>query len=187
MGPWHVFHQTFCSPLGWELLLLSCTASIAAIGSLGLRCFVLQARVAECFSCIAVSRRFRVSLHATLLSLVVRWLRRQPSRSPASPVLDACFLSFAPILGFGSRDSPALVCFFSLDCDFLVVIVHVVSLSRCVVRDFSSGLFLQLHLVVGYGDLACRWSLQPHCCAVLLLRRSRWTCASAVVDHNLVC
>ena len=48
-------------------------------------CFVLQAHAAGCFSCVAVSPRFRVSLHATLLSLVVRWLRRQPSRSPPSP------------------------------------------------------------------------------------------------------
>ena len=69
-------------------------------------CFVLQAHAAEYFSCIAVSPRFRVSLHATLLSLVVRWLHRQPSRSPASPVLDACFLSFAPILGVGSSILP---------------------------------------------------------------------------------
>ena len=69
-------------------------------------CFVLQARAAEYFSCIAVTPRSRVSLRATLLSLVVRWLRRQPSRSPASPVLDACFLSFAPILGFGSSILP---------------------------------------------------------------------------------
>ena len=69
-------------------------------------CFVLQAHAAEHFTCIAVSPRFRVSLLATLLSLVGRWLRRQPSRSPASPVLDACFLSFAPILGFGSSILP---------------------------------------------------------------------------------
>ena len=69
-------------------------------------CFVLQAHAAEYFSCIAVTPRFRVSLHTTLLSLVVRWLRRQPSRSPASPILDAYFLSFAPILGFGSSILP---------------------------------------------------------------------------------
>ena len=74
--------------------------------------------------------------------------------------------SFTPILGFGSRVSPALVSFFSLDYDFLVIIVHVVLLSRCIVRDFSSGRFLQLHLVVVYSDVACWWSLQ-HCCVVL--------------------
>ena len=149
-------------------------------------CFVLQAHAAEYFSCIAVSPRLRVSLHATLLYLVVRWLRCQPSRSPASPVLDACFLYFAPILGFGSSiDSPALVCFFSLDCDFLVVIVHVVSLSRCIVHVFSSGLFLQLHLVVVYSDLAC--GVTPALLCSTLQRRSRWTCASAVVYHHLVC
>ena len=65
-----------------------------------------------------------------------------------------------------ARASPALVCFFSPDCEFLVVIVHLVLLSRCSVRDFSSGLFLQLHLVVVYSDVACQWSLQ-HCCTVL--------------------
>ena len=54
----------------------------------------------------------------------------------------------------------AHVCFFSPYCEFLVVIVHLVLLSRCSVRDFSSGLF-QLHLVV-----ACGWSPQ-HCCVVL--------------------
>ena len=74
--------------------------------------------------------------------------------------------SFTPIPGFGSRVSPALVCFFSPDCEFLVVIVHLVFLSRCSVRDFSSGLFLQLHLVVLYSDVASGWSLQ-HCCVVL--------------------
>ena len=143
---WHVFHQPFCSILGWELLF--------------------QARVAECFSCIAANPRFRVSRHATLLFLVVRWLRHQPSLSPPSPLLDACFFSFALILRFGSHMSPALICFCSLDCEFLVVIVHLVLLSRCSVRDFSSGRFLQLHYVAVYSDVACRWSLQ-HCCVVL--------------------
>ena len=64
------------------------------------------------------------------------------------------FLVFRADSWFRLVDSPALVCFFSPDCDFRVVIVHVVSLSRCFVRDFSSGLFLQLHLVVVYSDLA---------------------------------
>ena len=62
--------------------------------------------------------------------------------------------SFEPILGFGSRASPALAGFFWPDCDFLVVIVTVASLSRCFVRDLSSGLLLQLHLVVVYSDVA---------------------------------
>ena len=57
--------------------------------------------------------------------------------------------SFEPILGFD-----ALVGFFSPDCNFLVVIVPVASLSRCFVRDLSSGLLLQLHLVVVYSDVA---------------------------------
>ena len=62
--------------------------------------------------------------------------------------------SFEPTLGFDE-----LVGFFSPDCDFLVVIVPVASLSRCFVRDLSSGLLLQLHLVVVYSDLACRVTL----------------------------
>ena len=61
--------------------------------------------------------------------------------------------SFEPILRFDSRESPALAGFFSPDCDFLVIIVPVASLSRCFVRDFSSGL-LQLHLLVVYSDVA---------------------------------
>ena len=114
---WHVFHQTHNSLLGCfivasgessaHLLADSFSACFAPCRPLrsGL-CFVLQAHGTEYFSCIAVSPRLRVSLHATLLSLVVRWLRRQPSRSSASPVLDACFLSFATILGFGSSILP---------------------------------------------------------------------------------
>ena len=74
--------------------------------------------------------------------------------------------SVTPILGFGSRVSLALVCFFPPDCEFLVVIVHLVLLSRCSVRDFSSGLFIQLHLVVVNSDVAFVWPLQ-HCCVVL--------------------
>ena len=114
---WHVFHHTYYSLLGCFIVasgessahpladsFSACLAPRRRLRS-GL-CFVLQARAAEYFSYIAVSPRFRVSLHATLLSLVVRGLRRQPSRSPASPVLDACSLSFAPILGFGSSILP---------------------------------------------------------------------------------
>ena len=41
-------------------------------------CFVLQAHAAEYFSCIAVSPRFRVSLHATLLFLR-GWLAASPA------------------------------------------------------------------------------------------------------------
>ena len=59
------------------------------------------------------------------------------------------YFSFEPILGFD-----ALVGFFSPDCDFLVVLIPVASLSRCFVRDLSSGLLLQLHLVVVYSDVA---------------------------------
>ena len=70
-----------------------------------------------------------------------------------------------PILGFGSRVSLVLACFFSLDCDVLVVIAHLVLHSRCSVGDFSSVLFLQLLLAVVYSGAACGWSLQ-HCCVV---------------------
>ena len=114
---WYVFHQTYYSLLvcfivasgesSAHSLADSFSACLAPRRRLrSCLCFVLQAHAAEHFSCIAVSPRFRVSLHGTLLSLVVRWLRRQPSRSPASPVLDACFLSFAPTLGFGSSILP---------------------------------------------------------------------------------
>ena len=134
-------------------------------------CFVLQALAAECFSCFAVlsfpswSAGCVASLHALL---------RRQSR--------CLFLLFAPILVSVRRFSRER-CFFSLDYDILVVIVHVVLLSCC---HFSSGLFLQLHLVVVYSDVACWWSLL-HYCFVFLLWRCRWTCASAVVYHNLVC
>ena len=94
--------------------------------------------------------------------------------------------SFTPILGFGSRVSLALVCFFSPDCEFLVVIVHLVFLSRCSLRDFSSGLFLQLHLVVVLQRRGLR-VVTPALLCTTLLRRCRWPCANAVVYHNLVC
>ena len=114
---WHVFHQTYYSLLGYFIVAsgepsahsLADSFSVCLAPRCRLRsglCLVLQALAAECFTCMDVSPRFRVSLHATLLSLVVRWLRRQPSRSPPSPALDACFLSFAPILGFGSSILP---------------------------------------------------------------------------------
>ena len=47
--------------------------------------------------------------------------------------------SFVPILGFGSRVSLALVCFFSPDCDFLFVIVLVASLSCATSRLVCSS------------------------------------------------
>ena len=93
--------------------------------------------------------------------------------------------SFTPILGFGSRVSRA-VCSFSPDCEFLVVIVHLVLLSRCSVSDFSSGLFLQLHLVESLQRRGLRVVTPALLCGALL-RGSRRSCASAVVYHNLVC
>ena len=42
-----------------------------------------------------------------------------------------------------------------------------------------------MHLVVVYSDLAGR--VTPALLCSTLLRRSRWTCASAVFYHNLVC
>ena len=47
--------------------------------------------------------------------------------------------SFVPILGFGSCVSPTLVGFFSPDCDFLVVIVLVASLSCATSRLVCSS------------------------------------------------
>ena len=64
------------------------------------------------------------------------------------------FFSFVPILGFGTTRVSTLVRFFSPDCDFLVVIVSVASLSCNFVRDFSSDLLHRLHLVVVYSDVA---------------------------------
>ena len=58
------------------------------------------------------------------------------------------------MLGFGYVRVPALVGFFWPDCDFLVVIVPVTSLSRSFVRHFLSVQLLQLHLVVVYSDVA---------------------------------
>ena len=160
LADWHVFHQTYCSPLGCFIVASGEPSAHPLAGSFSV-CLAPVAggdRVSvSCSQHVLLIASLRVSLHATQLSLVVRWLRRQPSRSPPSPVLDASFFSFVPIRGFGSSiDSPALACSFSLDHDFLVVIVHVVSLSRCFVRDFSSGLFVQLHLVVVYSDVTCR-------------------------------
>ena len=114
---WHVFNETYYSLLecfivasgepSAHLLADSFSACLAPRRRLrsGL-CFVLQAHAAEYLSYIAVSPRFRVSLHATLLSFVIRWLRHQPSRSLPSLVRDACFLSLAPILGFNSSILP---------------------------------------------------------------------------------
>ena len=84
---WHVFHQT-------------CILSSLLVN------LPFKHTLLDLLLCVDVTPRFRISLHATLLSLVVRWLRRQPSRSPAPPVLDTCFSSFAPILGFGSSILP---------------------------------------------------------------------------------
>ena len=64
------------------------------------------------------------------------------------------FFSFWADSWFRLVRVPALVGFFWPDCDFLVVIVPVASLSRIFVRHFSSVLLLQLHLVVVYSDVA---------------------------------
>ena len=64
------------------------------------------------------SQSCSVSVSGTLRHCVVRWTNQfsnysvtlspnyRPPRSPASPVLDACFLSFVRILGFGSSILP---------------------------------------------------------------------------------
>ena len=91
-------------------------------------------------------------LHIRLIRvlLLTSWLTRCTvssfSRSPAA--IGSLFLaprhalqtfSFVPILGFGSRVSLALVCFFSPDCDFMFVIVLVASLSCATSRLVSSS------------------------------------------------
>ena len=114
---WHVFPQTYYSLLGCFIVASGelsahpladsfsvCLAPVAGCDRVSVPCS--KHALLNAFSCIAVSPRFRVSLHAILLSFVVRWLRRKPSLSPPSPVPDACFLSFVPILGFGSSILP---------------------------------------------------------------------------------
>ena len=74
---------------------------------------LLLTPLAGSFSCVAASPWFRVSRHARLLVLVVRWL------CPPSPALDIPVSSLSRrFLVFGSSASPALVCFFSPDCEF---------------------------------------------------------------------
>ena len=189
---WHVFHQTYNSPLGFFIVAsgepsahsLADSFSVCLAPRRLLRsglCFVLQAHAAGCFSCVAVSPRFRVSLHATLLSLVVRWLRRQPSRSPPSPILDAGFFSFAPILGFGSSILPR-----SFASSRLTTIFSPSSSTSCYVR----AALLRARLLVwsvppapSCGSLEQRGLLvvTPALLCSTLPRRGCWTCASAVV------
>ena len=109
---------------------------------------------------------FWLTASLAVFSSVSRHMSRDSPSPRGSLAASSIGSSFTPILGFGSRVSLALVCFFSPDCEFLVVVIHLVLLSRCSVRDISSGLFLQVHLVVVYSDVACGWSLQ-HCCVVL--------------------
>ena len=98
----------------------------------------------------------------------VRWLR------PPSPALDVWFFSFTPILGFGSRVSPALVCFFSPDCDFS---------GRRRPRRVTFALLCARLLVWSVppapscGSLHRRGSraVTPALLCSTLLRRSRWT------------
>ena len=97
-------HQTYNSLLGC-FIVASCESCAHPLADSFSACLAPRRRLRS-GSCIALSPRFRVSLHATLLSLVVRWLRRQPSRSPPLPARDAGFFSFAPILVFGSSILP---------------------------------------------------------------------------------
>ena len=136
---WHVFHQSFHSCL-WDSAD-SCSKHALLNASLALLGIASPSHVTRlCFPSWSAGCVLR------------RWLLMSGS-------------TLTPILGFGSRVSLALVCSCPPDCEFLVVVVHLMLLSRCSVRDFFSGLFLQLHLVVVYSDVACGWSLQ-HCCAV---------------------
>ena len=100
---WHVFHQTFCSPLGL---------------SSSLRCFRgflrvhLPKRVPYLSSFSSTVLVFTKCRSALLLSFHL------PAVGTAHVILfrdllDACVLSLAPIPGFGSRVTSAHVCFFS--------------------------------------------------------------------------
>ena len=131
---------------------------------------LLLAPLAGSFSCVAASPWFRVSRHATLLFLVVRWLC-PPSRALDMPVsslsrrlsvsararLPRSFASSRLTASFsGRRRRPPRVTF-ALLCARLLV-----------------------------------WSVPPapscgNSQATWLAGRSRWTCAKAVVYHNLVC
>ena len=103
---------------------------------------------------------FRVLLLTSWLTASLTPVLRSPAaigfmfRAPGTRCRLLLHFSFEPILGFDSRASPALAGFFSPEYDFMVVTVPVASLSRCFVRDLSSGLLLQLHLVVVDSDVA---------------------------------
>ena len=80
-----------------------------------------------------VSSNLPLAFWLTASLAVLSQVSGHTSRDSAFPraPLTACSVagsSFTPILGFGSRVSLALVCFFSPDCEFLVVIVHLVLL-----------------------------------------------------------
>ena len=101
------------------------------------------------------------STRYTLLLLPLSWLTDSlspflPSSGYFSvlPARVADFFFFCADAWFLLVRVPALVGFFWPDCDFLVVIVPVTSLSRSFVRHFLSVQLLQLHLVVVYSDEA---------------------------------
>ena len=116
--------------------------------------------------------RFCVTRYVTLLFLVVGLLM------PVSSLSRRFLVS--------ARGSPALVCFFSPDCDFS---------GRRRPRRVAFALLCARFLFWSVPPAPSCGSLQrrglrvvtPALLCGTLLRRSRWTCASAVVYHNLVC
>ena len=147
-------------------------------------CFVHQAHAAECFSCIAdepsVSRlTSRDSAFPRGIAGCVASLHALLRRQFVVPVsyLSRRFLVSATSILPRSFASPRLTAI------FWIVIVHVVSRSRCFVREL---------LVWSVPPAPSCGSLQRHGLPVVtpallcsnLLRRSLWTCASAVVYHK---
>ena len=127
------------------------------------------------------SRRF-FSLHVHFDTSSPGWELLLHCREPlvSSHVTRLCFSSWSagcvlrrrllmPVSSLSACDS-----WFRLARLSRAHLLHVALLSRCSARDFFSGLFLQLHLVVVYSDVAFGWSLQ-HCCVVLCYGASRWT------------
>ena len=110
----------------------------------------------------AIGLLFRApSTRCTLLPVPLSWLTDSLSPFLSSsgcfsvlPARVADFFFFCADAWFLLVRVPALVGFFWPDCDFLVVIVSVTSLSRSFVRHFLSVPLLQLYLVVVHSDVA---------------------------------
>ena len=140
----------------------------------------------------AVSPLFRFLFTCLLVTLLFRFF----SESFLYP--DPCVLSLAPILGFGSRVTSALVCFFSPESpsstsryfrasapcaarSIALAVVRFSSPALLAVVLSLCRLFLQRHRHLGvvYSDVERKRSLQHHCvqscysssqCGLLFLR-----------------